>query len=319
MHLLVDPRYGAEAVRVDFHEVARELVDRLRVGDRGEAVEVGVIEHPLEDVREWQERERHRVGGERNHLATRHGVEHQVRVGQHRPLGLPRRTRGVDDRRDVFGLDAVGPLVEDGRAHLERRTPAVHDRVKRRVARLPRRIALDQDHVVEARALPLDGQDLAELLECGDEQGPGAGVVQQRRDLARRERRIDRNGPGSCAQDGVVGHGPLGPVLGEDRDAVSRLDAEAVQAQRKRPNGESEVRGRNRLPLSVDLGDQQVRFPAGRRRPEEIAEGAGCARHRISLLAGLCPAPRSRSRTATPAMPAPRTDDAGRVGLADSK
>ena len=74
-------------------------------------------------------------------------------------------------------------------------------------------------------------QDLAELLERRDEDRLRAGVLQERRDLLRRKRRVDRHGPRSGAEDGVVRHRPLRPVLREDRDAVAGLDAERVQAR----------------------------------------------------------------------------------------
>ena len=150
MDFLVDARHGSETVRVDLEKVRREPLDRLRVRDRRRLVRVRIVEHALEHVRERKERQGDGVGRERDHLAARDDVGDEVPVRQHGALGLAGRSGGVDDRRDVLGLDARRALLEDARAHLERRPAPVHDAVERGVPGLGRRIAVDQDHVVEA-------------------------------------------------------------------------------------------------------------------------------------------------------------------------
>ena len=109
---------------------------------------------------------------------------------------------------------------------------------------------VERDHVLERRALRADGQDLAELLQRRDEDRPRARVLELRSDLLRGERRVDRDGPSAGAEDGVVGHRPLRPVLRQDRDPVARLHAERVQPQGEGADRVAEVRGRDGLPLA---------------------------------------------------------------------
>ncbi len=297
--LLVDARDGAESVRVDLDEVVPELVDRLRVGDRGATVQVGVVEHPLEDVRQREEGERDRVARDRDHLAGGRDVRDEVRVREHRALRLPRGARRIDDRGDVLGLYPGRALLEDRRAHLERRAALVRERVEREVSRLRRRARVEGDDVVERRALRLDLEDLAELLDRGHEDRLRAAVVHEGRDLVRGKRRVDRDGPGARAEDGVVGHRPLRPVLREDRDAVSRLDPERVQPERDRPDRETEVARGDGSPRAADFRNEKVRFPRSRRGEEHVTEGSDLRAHGpppIAKVARFCRAPPGESR-----------------------
>ena len=127
--------------------------------------------------------------------------------------------------------------------------------------------------------LGLDGQDLPELLEARDEDRLRAAVVEERRDLGGRERRIDRHRPGARAEDRVVRHRPFRTILREDRHAVSRLHAQAVEAQGQGPDGEAEVGRRDRLPDAADLRDQEIGLPARRRDGEDVAQRAWLGAH----------------------------------------
>ena len=97
--LLVDPRHRDEDVRPGLPDVLRHRGDRLGVGDRAAVVEVDVVDRPLEGVREGEKRE----GGElRLDLDRRNGrrdVRGEVPVGEHHPLGLPRRAARIDESR----------------------------------------------------------------------------------------------------------------------------------------------------------------------------------------------------------------------------
>ena len=86
VNLFVDARHEGEAVRRHFQEVVFQLLDGFRVGDRGPAVEIGVVERPLEDVGERQKRETHGVAGDRHDLEARLDVRDEVVVRQHRAL-----------------------------------------------------------------------------------------------------------------------------------------------------------------------------------------------------------------------------------------
>src|SRR6266567_1538488 len=48
-------RYGSEEIRPHFAQVLADFHDTLGIGDRAAAVEVGVVTHPFQDVRERQD------------------------------------------------------------------------------------------------------------------------------------------------------------------------------------------------------------------------------------------------------------------------
>ena len=202
---------------------------------------------------------------------------------QHRALRIPGRSRGVDDRRDVLRLHPSGALLEDAGTHFESRPASVHDGVERRVARLRGRAPFHEDDVIERRALRLDLQDFAQLLELRDEHRLRSRVLEQRRDLRSRKRRVDGDGPRSGAEDGVVGHRPLRPVLRNDRDALARLDSERVQAEREGAHGVAEIARGDRRPPPSDLGRQEIRLSRRRREEKDVAEGADLGRHVFAL------------------------------------
>ena len=68
------------------------------------------------------------------------------------------------------------------------------------------------------------GLHLAQLVElrlAGDERHRRARVAQDVGGLARRQGGVDRDVRRTEGERGVVGDGPLGPVLGQDRDPVA--------------------------------------------------------------------------------------------------
>ena len=146
--------------------------------------------------------------------------------------------------------------------------------MERRVARLAGRTPFQKDDVIERRALRPDLQDLAQLCEVRDEDRLRSRVLQQRRDLRSRERRIDRDGPRSGAEDGVICHGPLRPVLRDDRDSLPRLESESVQPEREGAHGVAKVTRRDRRPPPSDLGCQEIRLSRRRRGKKDVAESA---------------------------------------------
>ena len=104
------------------------------------------------------------------------------------------------------------------------------------------------DDRVEVRTVRANVDELAQLLFRRRDAGDGTGVVQDVLDLPAEERRIDRNRDGGGGENAEVAHRPLGPVFGEDRDAVSSLDAERAQSGREPANGVAELGERDFRP-----------------------------------------------------------------------
>jgi hypothetical protein len=87
--------------------------------------------------------------------------------------------------------------------------------------------------VAQLRKAVTHGGDLPEKIPGGDDDATGAAVGEYVLDLGRRQRRVDRDGDGADAQQGVVGQEPLGPVFREDGDAVALLDPGGPPGQRE--------------------------------------------------------------------------------------
>jgi hypothetical protein len=130
----------------------------------------------------------------------------QVAVGQQRALRPSRRARRVTQQRGIFRAH-VGLL---GR-------PAFRDR-----------------GLVGRPRLQLDGVVGEALGTRADDQCGGAGVLEDVRDLVRRQPEVDRHRARAEPVAGEQRLGELEPVVQEQRDAVARPDAGAGE-----PRGEA--------------------------------------------------------------------------------
>src|ERR671938_1586358 len=99
-----------------------------------------------------------------------------------------------------------------------------------------------------------------EGLAPGDEHGACAGILQNVAHLIDGLRRVDGNVDRAEAQDGEVCDGPFGPVLREQRDAVSRLDAKLGETERNVAHALDEEIGGDVQPLSFPLLVERVPF-----------------------------------------------------------
>ena len=242
-------------------EVPSDGVERLGKdhGDARQQVDVG--DRPLERVAEREERQRHVLLGQLQHVRAGLDVRDEIGVRQHDALGLARRARGVDDRRELVGPHGARAVAElPARPPLARQACMTtfgnglerHDR--RTVARRP---AVHQDDGLERRQLVPDVLDLLELQPRRDDRRLRARVVQDVTRLRRRERRVNRHRDRCPGQDRQVGLQPLGPALGDNRDAVARRDPERPQPERQVPDALEEFLARQLVdPVRPAAADQ---------------------------------------------------------------
>src|SRR5439155_25578421 len=158
-----------------------------------------------------------------------------------------------------------------------------------RTARIP--IA---DHETDRAALRADLGDLSRLLRRGREDRHRARVVEDVRDLLRRQRWIDGDVGQAGREAGVVRDRPLGPVLREYRDAVAAIDADLAQPDGNLPNAIGQLPRRDGLIHTIALDLQRVRLAVALDRvEEELIERAWLGSARST--AGLHDVPLARS------------------------
>ena len=211
--------------------VGRDGVHALGVVDHHARVEHAVVaEHPLEDVGERQEREALVLGGEAEQPDTGRHVRGDVAVGQHHALRVAGGARGVDEGGEVVG------------GRLQRRRPASRGAMP--VAARPRAStsskamtpgpAADSSNAItcaSAGRLAAHRQHLVQLGRGRDQYRDGAGVAQDVLGLLAGKGGVDRDVGAAGGETGVVGDGPLGPVLREDRHPIAGRTSQLQQAE----------------------------------------------------------------------------------------
>ena len=168
---------------------------------------------------------------------------------QHHALRLAGRARGVDDRRELIRARRRAPCRGTrGRAPLPRHP---------RVAALARPSSSDDDRRAVARPPPRPSRrPLRAPAAGGGPPGSSRAAAASRRsrrrapesfedvaDLRGGQRRIDRHGDGAAGEDRQIRHQPLGPALGDDRDAIACRHAQRAE----RPSERSRIRSNNSL------------------------------------------------------------------------
>jgi hypothetical protein len=288
VELLEQARHGADDGGAHLEHVRGQSVDRSGVGDRGAFPKVTILDHPLVDVRQRQERQTAIPRREWDGVAAGGDVVGEVAVRQHHPLGAPGRARRVDEAREVAGRGLPELRVRGGAgrgAGRDHRLPG--PRAWRRCVE-HRRVA----ESCQARAHRLD---LGRLLGRRDQCHGRARIAEDVFDLVRKERRVDRHGHSTRGEDGVIGDRPLGAVLGQDRHPIAGPDAERLESARGVAHGAAELTGGDRGPGALLLVQQEVglrRF--GLELAEDVAEGAKA--HRRGNAAARSARRRRRAR-----------------------
>ena len=217
---------------------------------------------------------------------------------EHHSLGRARRSRGVDQRRDVPGLDRP-----PGRLEVEVRglvLPAPLQLLE------PGAGLVDDDDLRHGRNLLDRPPHLVEERSLGDDDAVG-GVLEQVGDLIDRRGGVDRERRRPEVEGGRVDEMKLRPVDGHHRDGVAGTDAERAQAA-----GDSLDPGRVLRPgdLRARLGRTQRDLPRELRcrSLEDLGEACGVlgAHRRFNLSRSIARLPGSNANRVSRTRPCRR-------------
>ena len=164
-------------------------------------------------------------------------------------LRRPGRARRVQKQALGVRRDAVDALLKLG---LRPPSPPLAQRIERDRAAVGVR-GLHHDHELQRRQVRLDGADLRQLLGVLDEHRPRPGVMQHVVALLRRVRLVDRHGNRAGGKGGKTGVGPLRPRVRQDRNPVSRLDAQVDEPKRQLPHRAVQLLVGDVDPLATNL------------------------------------------------------------------
>ncbi len=282
-HLLPEPRHAEQQRGLHLGELARDVlelraeVDGVALGKAGpDALQL------LGDVTEREERE-HRAPRKRQ-VPVLHGHVgrvSQVVVRQHGPLGVARRTRGVDKERAGPGVDLREVVGERLRARLPRERAALGEGlfVRDRLGR-DRCVAIEDEdprHAVRDGILALLSGDLLKVLLVLHREQRRLGVVQDVLDVFRGGVRVEARRLAPDEQRRQVDVDPLRAVVREDRADLARVEALGLQEQRDVVNPVTVLTRGQRLPLALRfeaLGRRVRRFVS----PlfQTVEDGAHC-------------------------------------------
>src|SRR5205085_5191470 len=120
-------------------------------------------------------------------------VRDQIRVREHHSLRLARRARSVDDGRQIFRLDDARQFLSEMRTLCAKLAPALFQFRKRQRLRLIRATSIEEDDLLQRRAIFESIAGLLKLRAILNEENARAGVSQDISDLRGRQGRIDWN------------------------------------------------------------------------------------------------------------------------------
>ena len=194
---------------------------------------------------------------------------------QHDALRLARRSRRIDQRRQVVRLHREGVLAVEvpPRFVVHGGAPPLHVG-ERLVGAVVARFG-EGDHVPQPGALAAHLRDLRRLHGVADEDRHRAGVVQNVGGLLGGQVRVQRHVGERCRETRVIRERPLRPVLREDRHAVSRLDPQLLQTERDPAHALTDRATRDRRVRPLDLDLQRVGLVVRQRTEEQPCQGAG--------------------------------------------
>jgi hypothetical protein len=207
------------------------------VGDGGARFDAGELQDAGEHVREGEEQQHAgAVEEDAGYLGDDVAdVGQEVPVGEHAALGAAGGAGGVDDRGEVVGPAGGAALLD------------VHVGVgAERVQGVERAfLGVDGPHVLDLRAEAFDHRGHLGVL---DDDGDGAGVLEDELRLVGGGGLVDGDGDGAGGPDRVVQEGPLVAGGGHEGDPVAGLDPGRGQALRGGDDLGAELDGRDVLP-----------------------------------------------------------------------
>ena len=183
-------------------------------------------------------------------------------------LRRPGRPRRVQEQALGVRRDTVEALRKLG---LRPPLPPVAQRSKR--DRAPVRVRrVDHDHELELRQVRLNGADLRQLLCVLDEHRPRPGVMQHVVALLRRVRLIDRHDNRARGKGRKTRVRPLRPRVRQDRNPVSRLDAQIDEPKRQLPHHPLELLVGDVNPHVTNLvPERRLAAVSYRRQPDQVS------------------------------------------------
>ena len=272
-HRALDPRLPRDAAgsrRIDLLPHARhrgqvcragftDVVDQPRgialpIDQRSAEVQREHLNDPGEHVRERQEHEELDRGigtAEVKTLLERVGCRDEVAVGEDAALRRSGRARRVHQRGDALGPDRGDARVDFVRWDVDATRDQLGDAER---AQPP---PLQQDDVLQSRTAATNLLDLGHLLGVLAEHHLGVGVTKHVLALLGRVGLIDRRHDGSRAEARRVGDGPFRTRIGQDRDAIPRLDPNADQPPGQVTRRLNELAIGDRLPAGIGLEAQR--------------------------------------------------------------
>ena len=192
--------------------------------------------------------------GEAEQLDAGGHVRGDVAVGQHHALGVAGGARGIDQRGEVVRrrgqrmrrASRGAGLAPRGRGRAARRSSA---------RPVPARPASNAMMCAQAPAAASRiARTFSSWAASRRTTATAPRVAQDVLDLPGGQRGIDRDVGAAGGEAGVVGDGPLGPVLRQDRDPVAAPHAQLPEAEAAGPGPARRARGSSGGPAAVALG-----------------------------------------------------------------
>ncbi len=221
-------------------------------------------------------------------------------MGEHRALGVAGGPGCVDQAGDGFRINRgargglVGPFREQD-CHRERGARWI--------------VAFKQEDLLQGRRILACLEDFGELLGILDKHCLGPAVVDDVRNLGRRQRRVDSDSRDSEGRVGEVRDDPVGLVFRNNGDTVARHKAACGQCGRHRVYAVGKRLPCEGLPLLALFPEKSLAgWISGDRLAEECGGGFGgrknnrVRRHRCGVLekgnkvSAFYPAPRNARR-----------------------
>ncbi len=225
--LFVKARHRVHVRRLDLGQVDDQCLGRLRQAQRQARQHTAVMVHRASvNVAIGQPAQQHVGRPVGRSVDDRLSIAQQVAVRQHHALGLAGGARGVHEGGQRLPVQLrlapgqfAGQRPQSTPAARQERSPG---------ADAGRQIAAQRvksDDAAQAGQVVAHLAELVELAAGRDKQPAGAGVGQLIANLLRGQGGVGRDIDGGGAEHAHVGDQPFQAVLGEQADAVARLDA----------------------------------------------------------------------------------------------
>src|SRR6185369_2719553 len=138
----------------------------------------------------------------------------------------------VNDRCEVVGPDRLQISIKRSRTLLRQLAPALFELFQRKaVFDVFGDFRFEEDQMLQW-SFREHRQNVFVKPSSGNEYGSRAGVGKNVIDLLERLGRVNGNIDRSQTQNGEIGNGPLGTILGKQCDSIARANTESSQSER---------------------------------------------------------------------------------------